>query len=303
MKRWRSATRHFLLQCLAACCLLLVACAGTLVHEVRSDYSHIRVVDFGSQRALYFIGEADVDVVETLIDLRQPHLLQHAYSRAVMAGLLYRSEASSALLIGLGGGAIVRFLNHHFPGLRLDVVEIDPVVVRVARDYFGTSETPQTRIHVADGRDFLERSGARYDLILVDAHLHPDVQTDSTGHSLSLKSAPFYRSVRERMNPGGIVMFNMISGRDSAAYLDGIRIAFAAIDVYRPAGTGNIIVFASAHGALAGENELRARAQAFDRRGGYGFSFERLLDARERPAASSGAGPGAALRPDCSGCT
>lgn len=261
------------------------------------------MVDFGNQRALYFLGGADIDVVETLIDLRAPHVLQHAYSRAVMAGLLYRPEVSSCLLIGLGGGAIVRFLNHHFPHLRLDVVEIDAVVVSVAREFFGTRETPGTRIHVADGRDFLERSSARYDLILVDAHLHPDAATDSSGHPLSLKSAPFYRSVRERLNPGGIVMFNMISGRDSAAYLDGIRIAFAAIDVYRPAATGNIIVFASAHGALAGENELHARAQAFDRRGGYGFSFERLLDARERPAGGSGAGPGAAVRPGCSGCT
>jgi spermidine synthase len=278
------------LQCLAACCLLLAACAGTLVHEVRSDYSHIRVVDFGSQRALYFIGEADIDVVETVIDLREPHVLQHAYSRAVMASLLYRPNASSCLLIGLGGGAIVRFLNHHFPYLRLDVVEIDPVVVSVAREFFGTRETPGTRIHVADGRDFLERSSTRYDLILVDAHLHPDAGTDSSGHPLSLKSAPFYRSVRERMNPGGIVMFNMIRGRDSDAYLDGIREAFAAIDVYRPAGTGNLIVFASAHGALVDENQLRARAQAFDGRAGYGFSFERLLDARERPAGRGAAG-------------
>ena len=96
-------------------------------------------------------------------------------------------------------------------------------------------------------------------------------------------------------------MFNVISGRDADAYIDGIRKAFAAIDVYRPAGTGNVIVFASADEALPDVNELRARAQTFDQRGGYGFSFERLLEARERPACGSGAGPGAALRPGCSG--
>lgn len=242
------------------------------------------MIDSGSQRALYFVGETDV--VETLIDLRMPHLLQHAYSRAVMAGLLYRPETSSTLLVGLGGGAIVRFLNHHFPKLSLDVVEIDAAVVRVAREYFGTAETPQTRIHVADGRDFLERSRARYDLILIDAHLQPDPRTDSTGHPLSLKSETFYRSVRERLNPGGVVMFNMIRGRDSEAYVAGIRRAFGAVDVYRPANTGNVIVFASP-GPLAAAAVLRERARDFDRRGGYGFSFEQLLEARER---SSGLG-------------
>ncbi len=250
---------------------------------MRSEYSHIRVVDHGSQRALHFLGESDIDVVETQIDLRAPHRLQHAYAQTAMAALLYRPEASSCLLIGLGGGAMVRFLEHHFPRLRLDVVEIDPVVVRVAREFFHTAESAQTRIQVADGREFLERGGARYDVILVDAHLHPDLRTDSTGHPLSLKSSAFYGSVRARLNPGGVAMFNMIRGRDSDAYVDSIRGEFKAIDVYRPAGTGNLIVFAAAE-TLANEDALRVRARQFDRRGGYGFSFERLLDARERRA-------------------
>ena len=255
---------------------------------MRSEYSHIRVVDSGSQRALYFIGDSDLDVVETQIDLRAPHVLQHAYAQTAMAALLYPPQAESCLLIGLGGGAMVRFLNRHFPRLRLDVVEIDPVVVRVAREYFGTTESPGTRIHVADGRELLQRSVARYDLILVDAHLHPEVRTDSSGHPLSLKSSAFYASVRARLNPGGVAMFNMIRGRDSDAYVDSIRREFKAIDIYRPAGTGNVIVFAAAE-ALANEDELRVRARAFDRRGGFGFSFEQLLDAREwrAPAISS----------------
>src|SRR5437763_1551992 len=142
--------------------------------------------------------DAKADVVQTLIDRKQPERLQHPYARSMMAGLLYPPETTAVLLIGLGGGAFVHFLNRHFAELRLDVVELDPAVVKVARDYFGTAENARTRIFVGDGRDFLQRAAGRYDLILLDAHLHPGGETDKTGHPLSLQTQAFYRGLHER---------------------------------------------------------------------------------------------------------
>ena len=275
VRRWQRAA-------LAALCLALAACQSGLVHEVKSPYSHIRVYDTDGRRAIYFGGDEGTRVVETLMDLRQPHVLQHAYSHSVMAAFLYHPQATACLLVGLGGGAMVRFINHHFPGVRLDVVEIDAAMVTVARDFFGTTEGPRTRILVADGRDYLERASERYDLVLIDAHLHPGEKTDAAGHPLSLKSEEFYRSIHRRLNPGGIVMFNILGGPEAQRYIDSIRGAFAATDLYRPRGTGNLILFASAQGPLASEADLRQRARDLDRRGAYGFSFERLLDDRER---------------------
>jgi spermidine synthase len=276
------AQRLWLRAALAALCLALAACQGVLVHEVQSEYSHIRVYDSDGRRAIHLGGDDGPRVVETLMDLRQPHVLQHAYSHAAMAAFLYRPQATSCLLIGLGGGAMVRFINHHFPDVRLDVVEIDPAMVEVARDYFGTTGGARTRILVADGHDYLQRASGRYDLILIDAHLHPGERTDRMGHPLSLKSDEFYRSIHDRLNPGGVVMFNVLDGPDAQRYVEGIRRAFGATDVYLPRGTGNIIVFAASHAPLAGPAELGERARALDRRGGYGFSFERLLEDRER---------------------
>ena len=277
-----SAVRRWQRAALAALCLSLAACQSALVHEVQSPYSNIRVYDSEGRRAIYFGGDEGARVLETLIDLRQPHVLQHVYSQVAMAGFLYRPRPTACLLVGLGGGAMVRFINHHFPDVRLDVVEIDATMVAVARDFFGTTEGPRTRILIADGRDYLERASERYDLVLIDAHLHPSDKTDAAGHPLSLKSEEFYRSIHRRLNPGGVVMFNILGGPDSHRYIGSIRRAFAATDLYRPRGTGNLIVFASAQGPLAGEAELRQRARDLDRSGDYGFSFERLLDDRER---------------------
>jgi spermidine synthase len=177
---------------------------------------------------------------------------------------------------------MVRFINYHFPNLRLDVVELDPAMVAVARDFFGTTDGARTRIFVADGREYLERLGERYDVILIDAHLHPGVRTDAAGHPLTLQGEEFYRSIRRRLNAGGVVMFNILMGADAQRYVESIRGAFAATDVYSPRATGNFIVFASPEGPLAGEAELRERARELDRGGAYGFSFERVLDDRMR---------------------
>jgi spermidine synthase len=265
-----------------ALCFLLASCqAAVIVHEVRSDFSHIQVVDYGSRRALLFVGESGHQAVETLIDLNEPHRLQHPYARTMMAaGLIYRPDASACLLVGLGGGAIVRFLNHHFPELSLDVVEIDPVVVRLSREYFGTVPGPRTRILIEDGFEYLQRTPDRYDLILMDVHLHPSEQTDRSGQPLHLKTAAFLRGLHARLRPGGVVLFNMIQGSDTAAYIDSIRAAFPAVEIFRPVGSGNVIVVGAPSGFLLNDGELRERARALDRREQYGFSFERLLDER-----------------------
>ena len=266
---------------LLALSLLLACCAGTLIHEQRSEYSDIRVLESGAYRYLQF---GDSRIIETLMDLREPHVLQHPYSRTAMAGFLYVPQARNCLLIGLGGGAMVRFINHHFPEVQLDVVEIDPAVVSVAAEFFGTKEGPQTRILVADGLDYLARASQTYDLILVDAHLDPGKQTDAAGHPLTLQSEAFFQSVERRLNRGGVVMFNSLAGAESRRYLQGIRKAFGAVHTYEPPGSGNMIAFAAPL-ALAEEATLRERAKALDRRGGFGFLFEQLLEARLRQRA------------------
>ena len=268
---------------LAAAAILLLAavCHGAVIHDVRSPFSHIQIRDSGSQRAMFFLGNGGEAVLETIIDVDAPHRLQHAYSHTMTAGLLYRPTPSACLLIGLGGGALVRFLNHELPHMRLDVVEIDPVVVELAREFFGTDAGPRTRIFTEDAVRYLRRSRERYDLILVNAHLMPSAQTNASGLPLGFSAEAFLSSLRERLLPGGAVTFNLIEGKDTAAQIGLIRNAFKAVDVYRSASAGNIIVVALA-AARPRDGELRRRAQGLDRQADRGFSFEKVLDERER---------------------
>ena len=57
-------------------------------------------------------------------------------------------EAYRAVCIGLGGGSLPNFLSHHFPGMLVDAVELDPLVVTAASDHMGFPQhrcvTPQS---------------------------------------------------------------------------------------------------------------------------------------------------------------
>ena len=267
-----------LLSCIALC-LALAACQSAppqsvFVYQVHSPYSHVRVIDRGSQRALYF---DDDKYVQTLIDRNAPYRLQHSYARTMMAGLAYPPVVSSVLLIGLGGGAVVQFLNRNFPDVRIDAVEIDPEVVNVARDYFGTTSGPRTRIFVGDGREYLQRSTEQYDLIFLDAHLHPREGTDKTGHPLSLQTQAFYRSLKQRLRPEGVAVFNMLAG-SAPRYLATICPAFPATDVAWTPARNNAIAIT---GSVPDERTLLDRARRLDQRD-LGFSLEKILSARER---------------------
>lgn len=48
-----------------------------------------------------------------------------------------RPPRCRALCVGLGGGSLPLFLTHHFPGLEIDVVELDPVVIAAAEAGMG----------------------------------------------------------------------------------------------------------------------------------------------------------------------
>lgn len=251
-----------------------------LVHETRSEFSHIRIRDQGSRRTLYFVRDSGQEVVETSIDVKTPQFLQIQYTRLMFVSLLYRPEPEGCLIVGLGGGAMVRFLNHFFPQVRVDVVEIDPVIVAIARQYFGTEPRPGTRIVTTDGLAYLRQTSERYDVIYMDAFLKPGGDTDSTGVPLRLKTVAFLKGLHQRLRPGGLVVFNINASTETAADLATIRSAFPAVDVYRVSGTGTVVAVAALRDRMPADGELRERARALDRRRDHGFSFEQLLTHR-----------------------
>lgn len=61
-----------------------------------------------------------------------------------------------AVVIGLGAGLLPMFLHNHMKFLRIEVVELDPVVVGISKEFFGFYEDERLKVHVADGIKFLQ---------------------------------------------------------------------------------------------------------------------------------------------------
>lgn len=251
---------------------------GHLIHDVRSDYSHIRVRELGSVRTLYFVEPPGLEVRQTSIDLDRPEHLLISYPRYLFASCLLRVPRERVLIVGLGGGAMVHFVRHHFPEVRVDAVEIDPEVVRLAAEAFGTREDARTRLFTEDAFGYLARTRKKYEIIFMDAFLKPGKDTDAKGVPQRLKTLTFLRSLHDRLTPEGVVAFNLVENDETAGDLRSITEAFPTVYVFRVPSSDNLAIVASRDETWRSAAALRARARELDRRMALGFSLESFVD-------------------------
>ncbi len=87
-------------------------------------------------------------------------------------------------------------LARSIPGIDIDAVELDPVVTQLARQYMGLDTIPNLHVITADGREYLETTAKRYDLIVVDAY-----RTEYIPFYLATQE--FFSLMRAHLNPGG----------------------------------------------------------------------------------------------------
>jgi spermidine synthase len=175
---------------------------AAVVFETVSPYNRIRVVDQGGIRILSFDGSQ-----ETRMSLANPLQGHFEYTEFFHLPWIWNPNIERVAMIGLGGGSIQRAYQHDYPEVQIDSVDIDPEVVRIAKQFFHVKESPNHRIHVQDGREFIRRSQELYDVILVDAYT-----TGPQGTSVppQLASREFFEIASERLGDGGVLMFNAI---------------------------------------------------------------------------------------------
>ena len=123
----------------------------------------------------------------------------------------FKPDFRRILVLGGGGYSFPKFALAHYPQAHLEVVEIDPEITALARQFFALRDDPRLSLVHQDARSFLNTADASYDAILGD--------TFSSHYAL-----PFHLStieavgrIHDALVADGVALVNLlgaIEGRD-----------------------------------------------------------------------------------------
>jgi spermidine synthase len=238
----------------------------------QSAYNLIVVTEGeGGRRTLWFEEQG---ARQSVVKVGDPDVVELPYARSMIAGLAFAQQPKRVLMIGLGGGTIPMLLHKHDPRMRIDVVDIDPVVVEVAAKYFGFREDSALRAYVDDGRRFIEKCREPYDVIFLDAFGPDNIPYD-------LATQEFLQSVRKAVTPRGIVLAN-IWGQQSNDLHDSMVRTYQAVfdDLYmlQVPNAGNEILVAMPRKMSLPRDRLVEQARRLTRQQEFPFDLGPLVE-------------------------
>ena len=173
---------------------------GTLVYEKETLYSHLDVIDYGNIRTLYLDGNIHSQMYKD-----KPEELVNTYTKYFHLGFLFNPNAKDILFVGGGGFSGPKNFLSMYSDVRMDVVEIDPDVIKAARDYFNLPVDNGSRlmIHNDDARNFLSKTEKKYDLIILDAFSQNYVPF----HLMTLE---YFQLLDKKLTSDGVIISNNI---------------------------------------------------------------------------------------------
>ena len=266
---------------------------GLRVIESRnSTYGNLTVVETEGSRTLYETGLAAGTAPDPA-----------AAEEAVHYALLQHPQPRSLLLIGGGWqGALLEALKH--PTLeRVDYVELDPEILKLAERHFADQwlparKDPRVRLHAMDGCLYVRRTGQRFDVIIVNL---PEPETAQLNRFYTLE---FFREAARRLTPDGVLSLRLRGAEnylspELARLLGSIRATLRLVFPYVVTLPGETVHFfaSSQPNVLVSDAEAlyqRWRARGIETRyvRDYYFRFRftplRIRALEEQIAASSG---------------
>lgn len=251
-------------------CVAIAAHARKPAETRESLYNNIFIYRDGDYVTMTF-GHNDRIYTESQMNLRDRSELPVAYTRHMTTAIAYPPQVRTIAMVGLGGGRTTQYLHQYMPDAHVRVSELDPDVIELAREHFQLRENDRYRVFAMDGRLFLRRQQAQFDVILVDAYRGPFVP-------FHLLTREFYELAKTRLAPGGVVAQNVEPSTmlfDSAVAT--MRAVFETVDMYP--GGGNVVVVAY-DGPRRDLAELRAQATRRQNEFGFRYDLPRLVNGR-----------------------
>lgn len=124
-----------------------------------------------------------------------------------------KSKISNCLVLGLGGGTVINLLNKYYPQVNITVLEIDPVMIKIAQDYFGIKNDPYLKIINADAFNWLKRRKGKkkYDFILFDLYI-------GMFNPAKARTFRFLKQMESLLESKGAILYNAHYQNDEEKY-------------------------------------------------------------------------------------
>lgn len=192
-------------------------------------------------------------------------------------GALLHPNPKRSLVVGLGTGSTAGWLAVLPTMEKVDVVELEPSILRVARDCAPVNRdvmnNPKVTTQLGDARETLRTTREKYDVIFSEPS-----NPYRAGIS-SMYTQEFYRAASERLLPGGLFVQWMqayeVDGWAVATTINTVRTVFAYSSLWKTMG-GDFILISQMEAPTFDVGQVRERLQQPEYRAAAGAAWQTL---------------------------
>ncbi|MCA9365453.1 fused MFS/spermidine synthase, partial [Candidatus Kaiserbacteria bacterium] len=144
------------------------------------------------------------------------------------------TEPKNFLMIGGGAYTIPKAIHDNYPNVAIDIIELEPSLYELAKEYFRFPESNRVTNHVGDARVFLNEIDTQYDMVFMDVF--------STGHFVPphLVTAEFFNNLKDNLTDDGVLIINFIGSQKTStnktitgSLTKTVMNVFPSVSVYR----------------------------------------------------------------------
>lgn len=220
-----------------------------------------------------------------------------------MENMVAAGKIVKVVVIGLGAGLLPMFLHECMPFLHIEVVELDPVIVGLAKNFFGFAEDKYLKVHVADGIQYMgklansadadqvsvshgnedtssgskspeencmqrhiEGNGLKVDIVIIDVD-SSDSSAGLTCPAADFLEVSFLQNVKNTISEHGLFVINLVS-RSSAIkdmVVTRMKSVFSRLFCLQLEEDVNEVLFALSSGSCTKEDCLPEAAQKLEK--------------------------------------
>lgn len=141
--------------------------------------------------------------------IHQPNKLVFWYTQRMAEVVAQAPQRDRILVLGGGAFTLPQYLATIYPKSTVDVVEIDPKLADISRQYFSYKDPKNVNMIFGDARTYINKSDKKYDTILVDVYSDSSVP-------FSLMTKEYGQQIERLLADKGVVIVNMIAGPQGA---------------------------------------------------------------------------------------